>query len=251
MIDDSAYNRKTLAEMLAEVPGIVVVGKAADGEEGLRMALTEDPDVITLDLEMPRLDGFTFLRLLRAKRPIPVIVISSHSDRNNVFRALELGALDFVAKPSARNSPGLREIRDEVVAKVRLARLLREDTALPETPYGMGLRPPSAPLQSVSAPPASPRPSLGPSLAPSIRRGPMQRVVAIACSTGGPGALTQILSALPGDLGASIVIVQHMPPRFSGCVDRHRAAYATEVYLYLCRAPRSPVCHLRQGSQRR
>jgi two-component system chemotaxis response regulator CheB len=216
IIDDSAYNRKTLAEMLSEAPEIVVVGKAADGEEGLRMALTEDPDVITLDLEMPRLDGFTFLRLLRAKRPIPVIVISSHSNTENVFRALELGALDFVAKPSARNTPGLRAIRDEVVAKVRLARLLREDTVLPATPYGMNLRQPPmqvASLNSWAAPPHFSTPAM--SLVSSVTKGSLVRVVAIACSTGGPGALTQILTDLPADLGAAIVIVQHMPPRFT------------------------------------
>lgn len=243
VIDDSAYNRKTLAEMLSAAPDIVVVGKAADGEEGLRMALTEDPDVITLDLEMPRLDGFTFLRLLRAKRPIPVIVISSHADRDNVFRALELGALDFIAKPSARNSPGLREIQDEVVAKVRLARLLREDTVLPDTPYGMGLRHPPAP-----APALPPTPSLPPSIPPrapllpgmglSPRRSAPPRVVAIACSTGGPGALSQILPALPADLGAAVLIVQHMPPRFTAtfaerlnrqCAIEVKEASGTEV----------------------
>ena len=98
VIDDSAYNRQTLTAMLESDPGIKVVGRAGDGDEGLQQALTLCPDVITLDLEMPRMDGYTCLRLLMARQPTPVIVVSSHSGKSDVFRALELGALDFVAK---------------------------------------------------------------------------------------------------------------------------------------------------------
>src|SRR5512140_889223 len=99
VIDDSAYNRQTLSAMLESDPGVRVVGRAADGDEGLKQVLSLQPDVVTLDLEMPRMDGFTFLRILMSKRPTPVIVISSHAGRENVFKALELGALDFIAKP--------------------------------------------------------------------------------------------------------------------------------------------------------
>src|SRR5438477_12701777 len=89
VIDDSAYNRQTIAEILATHPDIDVVGKASDGEEGLKAAALLKPDLITLDLEMPRMDGFTFLRIIMSKLPTPVIVISSHSRKQSVFQAAE------------------------------------------------------------------------------------------------------------------------------------------------------------------
>src|SRR3954451_24563743 len=100
VVDDSAFNRQTISTMLEGDATIRVVGRAADGEEGLRLAFQLQPDVITLDLEMPKMGGFAFLRLLRARLPTPVLVISGYATRENVFKALELGALDFVAKPS-------------------------------------------------------------------------------------------------------------------------------------------------------
>src|SRR3954454_3338498 len=120
VIDDSAYNRQTIVGMLGSDPGIKVVGRAADGDEGLKQVLQLQPDVVTLDLEMPRMDGFTFLRILMSRRPTPVIVVSGLGAKENVFKALELGALDFIVKPSRQISPELRSIRDDLVAKVRL-----------------------------------------------------------------------------------------------------------------------------------
>ena len=111
VVDDSAFNRRTIIKMLEAVPGIEVVGYACDGEEGLRKVFDLHPDLITLDLEMPRMDGFTFLRIVMAGRPTPIIVISARSEDENVFRALDFGAVDFVAKPSARISPELFNIR--------------------------------------------------------------------------------------------------------------------------------------------
>src|SRR5688572_24983680 len=101
VVDDSAANRRTLAGILESQSGIRIVGSASDGDEALRLALALEPDLVTLDLEMPRMDGFTFLRLLMASKPMPVVVISSHSAKDKVFRALELGAIDFIAKPEA------------------------------------------------------------------------------------------------------------------------------------------------------
>ena len=114
-----------LVVSIASASDIELVGKAGDGEEALRLATTLRPDVITLDLEMPRMDGFTFLRILMARQPTPVIVVSSYSQRENVFKALELGALDFVAKPSRTISSELRGIKDELLAKVQLVTKLR------------------------------------------------------------------------------------------------------------------------------
>src|SRR6059058_5245679 len=90
VIDDSAFNRQTISLILDSTPGMQVIGRAGDGEEGLKLAFQLQPDVITLDLEMPKMDGFSFLRLLMARQPTPVIVISGYATRENVFKALEL-----------------------------------------------------------------------------------------------------------------------------------------------------------------
>ncbi len=194
IIDDSAYNRKALAEMLSSDPDIQVVGKAADGEEGLRLALQLQPDVITLDLEMPRMDGFTFLRILMTRRPTPVVVVSSYAQKENVFKALELGALDFVAKPENQISAELLAIQDEFLMKVRLVKQLSQrnlvmrdrQTGKFYLPGGQG---------------------------PLIKR--PRRLVAVAASTGGPSAISELFARLPGDLPVSIVIAQHMPDKFT------------------------------------
>src|SRR5882724_5415974 len=125
IVDDSVFNRRSITEILSMSPDVEVVGKAADGEEALRLVSMLRPDVITLDLEMPRMDGFTLLRILMTKMPTPVIVVSSYSQKENVFKALELGALDFVAKPDRYADPDLAVIRDELLRKVTLARAVR------------------------------------------------------------------------------------------------------------------------------
>lgn len=199
VIDDSAYNRQTLVGMLESDPGVRVVGRAADGDEGLKQVLALQPDVITLDLEMPRMDGFTFLRILMARRPTPVLVVSGWGAKENVFKALELGALDFLVKPSRTISPELRSIRDDLVAKVRMVTQLR---VLPiQGPPKSG--PAGAQPEEADAEPA---PTTGP--AP-------QYLAAIGASTGGPPALQQVMAQLDARLPMGVVITQHMPPKFT------------------------------------
>lgn len=201
IIDDSAFVRRTLRTLLLSSRDIEVVGTAVDGNEGLAAVEKHDPDVITLDLEMPRLDGFAFLRILMRRRPTPVIVVSSHSEKQTVLRALELGALDFVAKPEKSVSPNLKQIRGELVDKVlagagslveQLRRRLdttREIIALSEE-----------------------------DLTPS----PQERLlvaatglVVVGASTGGPSSLRRLLGQLPYKLPYGIVVAQHMPARFT------------------------------------
>jgi two-component system, chemotaxis family, protein-glutamate methylesterase/glutaminase len=207
VVDDSAYNRKAIAEILEGIPEAVIVGKAADGQEALQIALVERPDVITLDLEMPRMDGFSFLRLLMSAQPTPVIVISAYAEKENVFRALELGALDFVAKPSTRISPEIYDVRDEVLRKVRLAAdvgphsLHRLRSYLPSDLSPTGGYPVIVPRRAKAS---------APGLEPAA-----EKIVVIAASTGGPATLTRILSVLPADLDVGIAVAQHMPPRFT------------------------------------
>ena len=207
VVDDSAFNRQTITAMLEGVPGFQVVGRAGDGEEGLKMAFQLQPDVITLDLEMPKMDGFSFLRLLMARQPTPVIVISGYATRENVFKALELGALDFVAKPSRTITPELRNIQEELLTKVRLVTQLRmvnlADRAARTRSTGTmsgTFAPPPVPV----APPASRKEGLAP-----------PRLIAIGASTGGPPAINRILVNLEPTLPVGIVITQHMPSKFT------------------------------------
>jgi two-component system chemotaxis response regulator CheB len=190
IIDDSATNRRALSRLLEAAPGIEVVGRAADGEDGLKQALRLAPDVITLDLEMPRLDGYTFLRLLKARRPTPVIVVSSYAHPSDVFKALQLGALDFVARPGEGDDAAWGPVRSELIEKLRAARFMRREE--PE--------PPPASRPKVRAPrPASPE---------------RARLVLVGASTGGPPAVQRLLEGLAG-LPVCVVVAQHMPARFT------------------------------------
>jgi two-component system chemotaxis response regulator CheB len=190
VVDDSAPNRRALVAMLVAGADVEVVAGASDGEEGLREALRLRPDVICLDLAMPRMDGFTFLRLLMARQPTPVIVVSSFNRKADVFKALELGALDFIAKPEG--PPGrLSRIRAELLQKVRTVRALRIET-LERRAH-----------DAEAAPEASPEPEASP------------RVACLGASTGGPPALQRILTDLPGNLPLAVLVAQHMPERFT------------------------------------
>jgi two-component system chemotaxis response regulator CheB len=200
VVDDSAFNRRTIAEILTSIPNVEVIGKAVDGEQALAMVLSEKPDLVTLDLEMPRMDGFTLLKVLMAKRPTPVIVVSGRGAKPDVFRALELGAIDFVVKPSTNATLELASIRNELEQKVQLARQLRpvklgDGTRVTTT--GLSRR---VSLDGERPMPADPVP---------------KRVIVIASSTGGPPALVTLFSRLPSDLPAAIVVAQHMPERFT------------------------------------
>jgi two-component system chemotaxis response regulator CheB len=206
VVDDSAYNRRNIADVFADHPEVEVVGKAADGEEALKLVTLLKPDVVTLDLEMPRMDGFTFLRILAATVPTPVIVVSSYSQRENVFKALELGALDFVAKPD-RLTPDATEVREELLKKVLLVRSLRPSFV----PRSLVRRNGSGAFAADGTPtgfdPAPVR-----VLAPYR---PPKCVVAIASSTGGPSALLQLFARFPATTMAAFVVAQHMPDKFT------------------------------------
>jgi two-component system chemotaxis response regulator CheB len=194
VIDDSAYNRVTISRMLESSPQIKVVATAVNGEDGIKQAMKHKPDVITLDLEMPVMDGFAFLRWLMANLPTPVIAVSSRSSDRSVFKALDLGAIDFIAKPGGRVSPRLEEIERDLVAKVlqvaeiRMENLRRRITEQEET----------APRE------AEP---------PAVCEGGID-LVAIGCSTGGPPALQYVFQNLPM-LPIPIVVAQHMPQAFT------------------------------------
>jgi two-component system chemotaxis response regulator CheB len=194
VIDDSAYNRVTISRMLESSPKIKVVATAVNGEDGIKQVMKHKPDVITLDLEMPVMDGFAFLRWLMANKPTPVIAVSSRSSDRSVFKALDLGALDFIAKPGGRVSPRLEEIERDLVAKVlqvadiRMENLRRRIVEEEEI------------AQREPEPPAECEGGI--------------ELVAIGCSTGGPPALQHVFQTLPM-LPIPIVVAQHMPQAFT------------------------------------
>jgi len=194
VVDDSAYSRQTIKKMLESIPGVEVAGVATDGIDAIAKTLRQKPDLITLDLEMPEMDGFSFLRWVMMERPTPVIVVSSYSDTNTVFKALELGAADFIAKPSKRASAELKGIEKDLIEKIGAIRELNLDVL-------------SRNLKLLE-PPEEERPAE-----------PLEAemdAVAIGSSTGGPAALQIILTKLPEDFPAGILVSQHMPKGFTG-----------------------------------
>jgi len=206
VVDDSAYNRQTIATMLESLPGVEVVGRAMNGRQALKLAFDLAPDLITLDLDMPEMDGFAFLRLLMTNRPTPVLVVSGYAQREHVFRALELGALDFLAKPTRDVSPDLKAIERELQEKVEIVRRLQA-VRLRDRAMALAVSAKSREDDLSNVRPIRPYVPSGP---------PPACVVAIAASTGGPPALQQIVCAIDPAWPVALLIAQHMPARFTG-----------------------------------
>lgn len=193
VVDDSAFMRRALTQILESAGDIEVVDTARDGEEGLDKALALQPDVVTLDINMPRMDGLTLLYHLVEKTKARVVMVSSLTQEGALvtLEALALGAVDFVAKPGGTVSLGIKKLTEEIIAKVRAAaraRLRRPATRV-------------RPVQKTDSPVRVPA--------------DLKWLVVIGVSTGGPRTLEEILPYLSPDLPAGIVVVQHMPPQFT------------------------------------
>ena len=195
VVDDSALMRKLIPAVLARDPSIEVVGTAMDGAFALKKIEELRPDVVTLDLEMPRMDGMETLRLIMRRAPLPVILFSTHSKEGaySTLKALALGAVDFIAKPTDAAAGHLETIADLLIEKIKVAKRAA-GRKLP--PAAVALDPPSLKKGARS------------SLPPS-------RIIAIGISTGGPNALQFVLSQIPADFPCSILVVQHMPEGFT------------------------------------
>jgi two-component system chemotaxis response regulator CheB len=196
--------RKIISDLLSGDPAIEVIGTARDGLDALEKISLLRPDVITLDVEMPRLDGLGALREIMTRFPTPVVMVSSLTEEgaDATIKALSLGAVDFLCKPSGAISLNMADVKAELLAKVRGA-----SGAKPRV---------SPPRRTVVAaePPAPIIERLGQT--PEVRRARQPgKLVVIGCSTGGPGALYQIIPELSANLAAAVVIVQHMPPGFT------------------------------------
>lgn len=204
IVDDSPFARQTLKKVINRCPDMEVIGIARNGEEAISKVYALSPDVMTLDLEMPKMDGFTVIRILMKSHPIPIVVVSSKSASTDVFKALELGAVDFVAKPTSRASESFYAIDKEIVEKIRavsginMKRKLREHLDLEiKIKEGEVLTPRVKEVKMVEE-----------EAIPS-------KLVVIGASTGGPTAIFKILSALKPGFDISILIAQHMPAGFT------------------------------------
>lgn len=192
IVDDSAIVRKVLTELLSAEPDIEVAGLAPDPYIARDKILSLAPDVITLDIEMPRMDGLTFLDRLMKHHPLPVVVISSLGHSDAALEALRRGAVDVLAKPGGPYSVG--DLRHDLAARIRSAAATRRPrpSAIPKGP---------------------------PEPAPKSREASEVDIVAIGASTGGVTAIEQVLTALPPKFPA-LVIAQHIPPGFSAAFAR-------------------------------
>jgi two-component system chemotaxis response regulator CheB len=193
VVDDSALVRQVLGTLLARDPAIDIVGTAADAYVARDKIRELHPDVLTLDVEMPRMDGLSFLEKLMRVRPMPVVMVSSltPAGASTTLRALELGAVDFVTKPKADVRGRLDDVAQEIVEKIKAAAGAKVRRLLP-----------AAPMLSYTrrAGPPAPRAT--------------ESVIAVGASTGGTEALRQFLAALPAD-APGVVVVQHMPEPFT------------------------------------
>ena len=199
VVDDSALVRSLLTEIINRQPDMVCTGAAADPLIAREMIRELNPDVITLDVEMPRMDGLEFLSRLMRLRPMPVVMVSTLTEQGAdiTLRALEMGAVDYVAKPRIGVSNGLHELAGDIVDKIRVAssaQVRRLAAAPAVVPAGT-----PAPSQPVRAP---------------LPRLSTEKIICIGSSTGGTEAIREVLMPMPADAPA-IVITQHMPPGFT------------------------------------
>jgi two-component system chemotaxis response regulator CheB len=233
--EDSTFMRRVLKLLLTSDPQIEVVGEARDGVETLLLCDALNPDVVTMDINMPRKSGLEATEQIMATRPRPIVIVSSEArDRAEpALRALELGAIDFVAKPANGVDLDMESIRDELLRKVKIAAKVRVvRNAVRRPPMAMTV---SASASEASAETMLPRahavasvsarsvPDNGLQAMPSPAMAQRFPVIVLAASTGGPAALMNVLPQLPGSFPGAILLIQHMPASFTAQFSRQLA----------------------------
>lgn len=236
VVEDSAYIRYVISEILESDPGITVIEKARDGVDALEKLRRSIPDVITLDIQMPNMDGLKFLEEMRKDYKIPTIMISSLTveGAEDTIKALALGAVDFVPKPSGVLNISVDQMKDEIIAKVKMASEMKAVVLSPHE-----AEEPEQPKSEESAQAAEAGTAATPrrqklrqksESSVDIAEIQLRKIVAVGCSTGGPRALTEIVPILPADLPACIIVVQHMPAKFTtSLAERLDSVSAIEV----------------------
>jgi two-component system chemotaxis response regulator CheB len=206
VVDDSAFMRKAISMMLESDPEIEVIGSASNGEDGLQMIGSLKPDVITLDIEMPRMDGLTALRRIMDENPTPVMMISSLTTEGAeaTLEALSLGAVDFIPKQLSFVALDIVKIKAELLAKIK-------HIARNKPKFARGIASTFRAGAAKGKPTGFSLPKSGPSNKPAKKI----NVIAIGTSTGGPPALQAIIPLLPQNIPVPITVVQHMPAAFT------------------------------------
>ncbi|MPW24757.1 chemotaxis-specific protein-glutamate methyltransferase CheB [Alkalibaculum sp. M08DMB] len=186
IVDDSAFMRKIITDIVAEFDGVEVIGIARNGLDALDIIPTVMPDIITLDVEMPRLNGIETLKRIKAKYDIPVIMLSSHTGTDITIEALQVGAVDFIEKPTDLRA-NLSELKTELEMKIKSVLKKKKTDSLPVQRFNI----------------------------PDVKITKEIKAVVIGASTGGPKALVHLISKLPRKMNIPIFIVQHMPKGFT------------------------------------
>ncbi|PYI50386.1 protein-glutamate methylesterase/protein-glutamine glutaminase [Paenibacillus flagellatus] len=211
VVDDSVFMRKIITDMIQEDERFEVVDTAKNGLEAVEKAKRLKPDVVTLDIEMPEMNGLEALKRIMEDHPVPVVMLSSLTEEGakETIAALELGAVDFVRKPSGSISLDLFKVKSLLMEKLTVALQTKVSRPAVQT------RPYVPPKPVIKPPAASVAKELIATTPAAAHSGKIERLVAIGTSTGGPRALQQVVSELPADFPAPVLIVQHMPPNFT------------------------------------
>lgn len=248
IVDDSAFMRKVLHSILLAEPGFEVAGEARDGREALSQTEALKPDVITMDINMPHIDGLQATEQIMSTNPRPIVIVSSESREGAeiTLKALELGAIDFVAKPSSGVDLDMSSVRDELVRKLRVAAKVRVVRTAARTKLAQEIAT-SAPRTEPGVVPGPKEPARNGGAPPAPRSHNKFPLIVIAASTGGPATLMKFVPSFPKDFPGALIIVQHMPGSFTSqfsqqlsesCAIRVKEAEAGEIVapgtVYIC-----------------
>lgn len=199
VVDDSAFMRKMISDIINSSPELEVIAKARNGKDAISKTKDLQPDVITMDIEMPEMDGLTALKNIMKETPVPVIMLSSLTSQGaeQTLRALQLGAVDFITKPSGQISLDIEQVSDDIIKKVKAVAGTKRNVINLYSSTEIPIPRKSIPVKTINSDEV------------------LNQLVLIGTSTGGPKALHQVIPRLPARIDAAFLVVQHMPPGFT------------------------------------
>jgi two-component system chemotaxis response regulator CheB len=218
IVDDSAFMRKVLQSIVASDPQLEVCGEARDGRDAVTQTEALQPDVISMDINMPHMDGLQATEVIMSTNPHPIVIVSSESREGAevTLKALQLGAIDFVAKPTGGVDLDMSSVREEICRKLKVAakvRVVRTATRS-KLQQDIASSPARTEPASAPAPAANGRPTVAPPTPPKVAAGKFP-IVVMAASTGGPATLMKFIPSFPKDFPGAVILVQHMPGNYT------------------------------------